>query len=352
MSTTPDPSPGTSRFFDFARRVAAAVQDFPVLKSSTLFVSTDAPDKTFGHWKAKLNAVVMSHNTTIKRQAQQALTQDSSFAFQADPMSGMKSVVFKPDDGLVQTLGVTVPKEQAQNFALQHEIGHLTVPKAYGDFFGGRPYPENSADSFATIRHLQENDQETLLPLVNSWARAYRFVATGNATHLSSTSTDALLALHKSESFTSMTPAQVVALAEANAQKNMPTVTDIESAQNDFENFKGTGKLYPLKSTTPETFKAFAETALASESRFTFQIGLSLLRPFLHPQGAEVDGVTVQLDDTTRRHLLGRFETKAQSLQIDSLLTDWNRNVDDLCRKESSVTTAAPVAKPVRLSLS
>ncbi len=341
-----------SRFFDFKAAVARTTQDFPETQKNTIFLRTDTPRETYGHWKAKLRAALHGHGLIGQKKIQQALADDTSYAFQPQWPSPLQTLVFKPDDLMTQTLAVSVPEHQAQSFVFHHELGHLTVENATGGWQNGKPFPENAADSFATIKHLQENKNDVLLPLVNSWARAYRFVVTSNATHLTSTSTEALVALRDTPEMAGLHGKTLSRFAADHAHQHSPDQENIDEALYVFGPYRGMDKLYPFTEGTASKLSQLAETALATENKFAFQIGLSLFRPFLHPAGAEVNGQHIQLTEGQRADFVKRFEEKSAQLGVQSLIREWCENVDALCTQAGQDKTAlAQMQKPLPLRL-
>lgn len=360
MTATSDPSAPkdgaapASRFFDFAAAAARVLRDFPQMKSNTVFLNTDTPRETYGHWKAKLAAKLTGQGFYSRQQVQQSNKDDSSYAFQNSRFGAqLKSLVYKPDDAFSAQLGVTADIKQAQAYGFYHELGHLVVKDAHGAMPKGKPYPENAADSFATLRHLQDNPQDMLLPMVNSWARAYRFIASGVQTHMTSTSIEAIIADHtgKRRDFAAMDGSSIAAAAADYADKNAPDEEAVDRARFEaYGRFKGIGKLFPLTENTQTQLLAFAETALKTESRFAFQAGLSMFRPFLHPAGVEINGVTIRLDDAKREELTERFESRADRMGVPSLIAEWKQNVDATCGKGQKADSPA-ATKPLKLSL-
>lgn len=340
--------------FDFPAAVQRTLAEFPALNKSAIFLNTDTPRESYGHWKAKLKGALYGQSARNSRFITQAHAADSSYAFQPEFANPMKTLVFKPNDGMHQTLGQTVPQEQVSRFVFNHELGHLTVPHAHGGWHAGKPYPENAADSFATIKHLQESPHELLLPMVNSWARAYRFVAASNATHMTSFSTEALIAARHSESFGALQGKALTDYAAAHAEKHSPDQYNIDETMYIYGPYRGWNKLYPLTADTADKLVSLAETALKTENVFAFQVGLTIFRPFLHPAGVEINGITFKLDEDKRADLETRFEAKAQTLGMPSLIREWKENVDALCARPNGTDTSAPAAqqKPLRLSIS
>lgn len=345
-----------SRFFDFAAATARVLRDFPHMKSDTVFLNTDTPRETYGHWKAKLAAALTGQGHHSREQIEQSRQHDSSYAFQNSRWGAqLKSLVYKPDDSFSKQLGGTVGTAQAQAYGFHHELGHLVVKDAHGAMPMGKPYPENAADSFATLRHLQDNPDNLLLPMVNSWARAYRFIVSGAQTHMTSTSIEAIVADHAGQkrNFAGMDGGALAAAAADYADKNAPDEEAVDRARYEaYGRFKGIGKLYPLTENTKTQLLAFAETALKAESRFAFQAGLSMFRPFLHPAGAEINGVIIRLDDSKREELTQRFEARAERMGVPSLIAEWKENVDAACLPARKADSPAPVtSRPLKLSL-
>lgn len=341
----------TSRFFDFAGASQRALENFPQLRTSTIFVNTAAPEQKIGGWQAKLVAFLGAHALERRARIAQAEQQDSSYAFQKERPLGMRSLIYKPDDHFVESLSSSVPRAQAQSFAFHHELGHLVVKDAHGPMPKGKPYPENAADGFATLAHLQDNKHDVLLPLVNSWARAYRFVASGVPVHMSSTSIEAIVA----DNLQGKPQAQgsLAQQAEAYAQAHAPDDEAIDNARYIYGRFRGRGELFPIDEDTQKKLMRFAETALATEERFAFQVGLTVFRPLLHPEGVEINGVTLRLDAQTRQDMTDRFESRAAAFGIQSLISEWRQNVDSLCEKQSTdQNIPAAAAKPFKLTIS
>lgn len=344
--------PARSQFFDFAAATKRTLEAFPKLKSGAVFLNLEAPLKTYGHWKARLAAALSA--PAIRRQVAQAKAEDSSYAFQPQGVLGLRSLVYKPDDVFIETLATTAVRAQAQAFAFHHELGHLVVKDAHGAMPKGKPYPENAADGFATLMHLQENKHDILLPLVNSWARAYRFVATGVPVHMTSTSIEAIIADHLSpEKDMPAKGADIARLAADYAHAQAPDDETIDNARYIYGRFRGRGELFPIGEDTQKKLTAFAKTALETEDRFAFQVGLTVFRPLLHPAGVEINGVTLRLEENARQEMEQKFEAKAAAFGLQSLIAEWQENVDSLCRKSAGAggpTPSAP-AKPLKLAI-
>jgi len=341
----------TSRFFDFADASLRAIEQFAHLRRDTIFVNTEKPEQKFGGWKAKLAAFLTAHAIQRRARTLQAQTEDSSYAFQKERPLGLRNLIYKPDDAFVESLALSVPRAQAQSYAFHHELGHLVVKDAHGPMPKGKPYPENAADGFATLVHLQENKHDVLLPLVNSWARAYRFVASGVPVHMTSTSIEAIVA----DSLQGKTPAEsnLAKQAESYAEAQAPDDETIDNARYIYGRFRGRGELFPIGEDTQKKLMRFAETALASEDRFAFQVGLTVFRPLLHPAGVEINGVAIRLDDETRRDMTEKFESRAAAFGIQSLIAAWRDNVDSmLAGQQPASGTPAPATKPLKLSIS
>lgn len=358
--TAPDhlqaPPAATTPPFDFAAATLRVLNDFPQMKKNTVFLRTDTPHQAYGHWKARLAGALTAQALHSRRQIAQAQSEDSSYAFQKSRWGAqLQSLVFKPDDSFSRQLGDSAGLAQAQAYGFNHELGHLVVARAHGPMPHGKPYPENAADSYATLRHLQDNKADMLLPLVNSWARAYRFVAAGSAVHMTSTSIEAVLSDHLSDpsALASLDGKALARLAEEYAERHAPDAADIDEARfAAYGRFRGRGQLFPFDEGTEKRLLAFAESALGAENKFAFQVGLTVFRPFLHPAGVEINGVQIRIDDTQRENLVQRFEDKAQSLGIRSLIREWQENVDSLC-PSAVKTDAGPRAplRPLKLSL-
>jgi hypothetical protein len=351
QDTTPE-KPATSRFFDFAAATQRVLDSFPSLKSGTVFLNAETPHKVYGHWKARLAASVSG--VALSRQLAQSAAEDSSYAFQPQGILNLRSLVYKPDDVFIQTLAATTERKQAQAFAYHHELGHLVVKDAHGAMPKGKPYPENAADGFATLMHLQENKHDILLPLVNSWARAYRFVASGVPVHMTSTSIEAIVADYAAQKKDiPVHGAEITQAAADYAHAHAPDDETIDNARYIYGRFRGRGELFPITEDTHQKLTAFAQTALATEDRFAFQVGLSVFRPLLHPAGVEINGVTIRLDEPLRQEMEQKFEAKAAAFGLHSLIAEWRENVDSLCAKAAdprAPTPAAP-AKPLKLAI-
>lgn len=349
-SSAPE-KPATSSFFDFTAVMAQTLERFPTLKSGAVFLNTDTPGKTYGHWKARLAATLSP--ATLNWQIGKSIGEDSCYAFQKQSLIGPRTLVFNPHDNFITTLAVTAPRAQAQAYAFHHELGHLVVKDAHGLMPEGKPIPENAADGFATLMHLQENKHDILLPLVNSWARAYRFVASGVPVHMTSTSIEAIVADHLSAARQPVAAgAQMAGAAADYAQTHTPDDETIDKARYLYGRFRGRGELFPIGEDTQKKLMAFAHTALAAEDRFAFQVGLTVFRPLLHPAGVEINGVTLRLDDDTRQDMTQKFEEKAAAFGLHSLIAEWRDNVDDLCRKNAAALDAPTAAKPLKLAIS
>lgn len=347
--------PATSLRFDFAAAARRIVDSFPQLKANTVFLDLDTPAQKYGHWKAKLAAALSG--SILKAQQAMSETSDSSFAFQPQGAFGLRSLIYKPDDAFVRSLAATAPLAEAQAFVFNHEAGHLLVKDAHGAMPKGKPYPENAADSFATLSHLRDYPQSSFLPMINSWARAYRFIASGQQTHMSSSSIEAIIADHATGKLdvSALRGHKLADTAAAYAHRHAPDEAQVDEARYAaYGRFQGLGELYPLTEETKGKLEKLAESALKTESRFAFQAGLSLFRPFLHPAGVDINGVTIRLEEQKRAELAERFENRAASFGLPSLIDLWNQNVDSLCRAaEGEKTAAAPAskAKPLKLSL-
>jgi len=339
--------------FDFRAAVKRALAEFPTLKGFSIFLNAATPQKNYGHWKAKLKATASGQWMHNDRYIAKAHETHSSYAFPPEFLNTITTLVFNPDDGIHETLGQTVPLGQVSRFVFNHELGHLTVPRAFGDPRNGKPYPENAADSFATLKHLQENKDDILLPLANGWARAYRFIATGNATHMSSFTTEALLAMRHALNLDDLHGKTLTDFAAAHAEKHSPEPNNINDIKHIYNRYRGWNALYPITAATSAKIVSLAETALKTENAFAFHVGLTLFRPFLHPAGAEVNGIVLKLDEDKRADMEARFEARAQSLGIPSLIRTWKENVDSYCAHRHG--PAEPVAtaqqKPLKLSI-
>lgn len=340
--------------FDFKAVVQRALAEFPALNKSAIFLNTDTPRESYGHWKARLKGTLYGQSARNSRFISQANANDSSYAFQPKFDHQLKTLVFKPNDGMHQSLGQTVPQEQVSRFVFNHELGHLTIPHAHGGWHAGKPYPENAADSFAIIKHLQNDKNDLLLPLANSWARAYRFIAASNATHMTSFCTEALIAERHKQGFDKLYGKSLTDYAAAHAEKHSPDQYNIDETIYIYGPYRGWNKLYPLTEETADKLISLAETALKTDNTFAFQVGLTIFRPFLHPTGVEINGIAFKLDEDKRADLEARFEAKAQNLGVASLIREWKENVDALCARQKGATAGTPATqqKPLRLVIS
>lgn len=355
---TPPEKPAASRFFDFAAATQRVLDSFPNLKSGTVFLNVETPGKIYGHWKARLAASVSG--AALNKHLAQSTAEDSSYAFQPQGVLGLRSLVYKPDDVFIETIATTAARAQAQAFAYHHELGHLVVKDAHGAMPKGKPYPENAADGFATLMHLQENKHDILMPLVNSWARAYRFVASGVPVHMTSTSIEAIVANYVADDLAPKKdiPAKgtdIAKVAADYAHAHAPDDETIDNARYIYGRFRGRGELFPITEDTQQKLTAFAQTALATEDRFAFQVGLTVFRPLLHPAGIQINGVTIRLDEPLRQEMEQKFEAKAAAFGLHSLIAEWRENVDSLCRKVDDPHAHAPTpagpAKPLKLAI-
>jgi hypothetical protein len=340
--------------FDFPAAVRRSLAEFPRLRSAAVFLNTDTPKKTYGHWQARLRGALMGKSFHNSRYIAQAQETESSSAHQPNFAYPLQTLVFKPDDALHQALAPTLPQAQINRYVFNHELGHLTVPDAYGGWKDGKPYPENAADSFAIVKHLQENKDDVLLPLVASWGRAYRFVVSGCATHLTSPSIEALVAARHAFNLDGLHGKALAGFAADHAAHRSPNQTDIDEARYIYGSYAGMDNLYPLQENTGRRLVALAETALATENAFAFQLGLIVFRPLLHPAGVEINGITFRLQEEQRAELETRFEEKAKNLGIPALIRAWKENADQYCARQSGSATRQPAASqpPLKLSIS
>lgn len=172
-------------------------------------------------------------------------------------------------------------------FTLYHEFGHtlLTEGPAADKT---HTYEESAADAFAALCFLRRFGKEAapLLSVVG-WLRALHAV-TGGTAHLTTTVLDKIIADADALDIGGLSLKEIAATAHDYATDWAPDEARLKRAIPHFVQSNNAA------------LSVLEETALASSDTFAFYIGAKVFQPFLHPQGAVIDGRTLQLSAEAR----------------------------------------------------
>lgn len=190
------------------------------------------------------------------------------------------------------------PYEMEAMATFYHELGHIVAPNAIGT--PTMALPENVADIYGILRHIQKYGDDSKAIEVGSWSRALRFVLNGQGDHFTTLSIDAMPKILEKLDVNALTPEQTAVLASRIALQNTPHVDVMANVAHNFRNvlprIHKTGDLV-------EGLREIAEVTLASDQAyFTYKIGASALRRFLEGK--------VTFDHETQIQLFGEVVSK------------------------------------------
>jgi hypothetical protein len=283
--------------FDFNEAVKKVVRDHPQLKKGALYIN--AANDDWDTTEAALVSMSVDEDDIdeIKKGVKEARRLKTSFC-QAISIDGknMSAVILHPDKnplyGAAHGAGDDIG-------TFDHETSHALTPGLSGTL------GENTADAYASLRHLQRFKGEEDDIDYCGWKRAAIFMRAGVPSHLTTFTLDRILCDAKTADFMSLTPAETIAIAKDYAKKHTPGDKKLKRLQNDFKRLK---KL-PLD----ETFNKLAQITLKADVKSdTFYLGARVLKGALQEGGVTLDGEHIALTggkwDKVRRKLDAKID--------------------------------------------
>jgi hypothetical protein len=158
---------------------------------------------------------------------------------------------------------------------LDHELGHLVVP----DAFGGRNtnFKECVADVFSCLRHIQRFSTDSNIIDRLAWKRAIHFVRYGEAGHFTSFALEALKPLQGKIDFNALTPQQMTELSWNIAAKFSLSESLAGRLK---ENFKSVKSKMSADLAAEAKMKLVADLICGDVDYYTFKAGLAFLKPY------------------------------------------------------------------------
>lgn len=274
--------------FDFNKEVAQAYNDFPQLCEDTGFIDLSDPSRII------LRA---GQNGKAARRLRRKLKRIGSCKAKVKSQTGeiFNLVAFHPKRRLKVLSG-----DACKFRTLDHEIGHCLIS---GD---GPIFNENAADAFAAIRSLQRfGNIEDLILL--SAARSYNLMTIADGEHLSSPMLNQIIKDSEHIDFKSLSFEETIQKAKDYADKFTPT----EETFSVFNGLRGSiisswflGKKWTIKHNARRAFRRGAR----KNSPLATEVGASLIRPFLSPEGAVFKGKLIKFSPKEQEKLQKRLQ--------------------------------------------
>lgn len=321
---------GTDYSFDFEKEVEQAFNDFPQLRSSTVFVDAEQPSEIHSRSGSAMRDYAA---TDISSQIEKWIKEKkSSVVFHASFGSSVFHAVLLNER---HDISIIYPPDVNKAFTLDHEMGHALTAWPNSEIGW-----ENAADAFAAIRHLQRFGNDPRMLVVLSCFRSYETADRDNTSHMTMPVINQIISDSKRFDFSSLSPEETVKAAEDYAREYTPSLSDEKYALS----FAHTAlPFYRILRSKKRRLEFMASTALTTPDRFSFQIGLSAFRPFLDPEGAMLEGRHIKFDLKTREKFRAAFVERARYFWLDGLASELEENKADML---AAVSTPAPEKRP------
>ena len=269
--------------FDFNKEVARAFHEFPQLLNHSAFVDFSDPALTVIHPQQHL---------TVPKSLKKKLDKIGSCVWPVKLTSGryFNLVSLHPKKRL-KALNDNTDKYKT----FDHEIGHCLI--LYKNALLG----ENAADAFAAIRYLQRFGRPEDLAIISA-ARSYNFMKWGDGKHLSSPVLNRIMEDSKSFDFKSLLPQETIQKAREYAERFTPTDKTLEP----FHGMRA--PTIPVFLSKKWSIKYLSWKAFRRKGPLATEVGASLIRPFLAPEGADFMGKHVKFSAKEREKLQRRYQ--------------------------------------------
>lgn len=202
-----------SKYFNFSEAVAEAQRDYPKETEGVTFIDTSAPDAAdkLLKWAQEEGLNQTQFDSMMKH-----LKNESAFVRESKK-TGHKLLAV-PVERAPEKWGFEGEKDKSAFFVFNHELGHLVVPECIaGDSSKSTEYREHAADTFAMMRSLQQGVVDKKDIIAKSNDRGHSMLVTGDLTHLTSMSLDAMAINPKNIDFLSLSPKEIVKIAQKHA---------------------------------------------------------------------------------------------------------------------------------------
>src|SRR5690606_22051930 len=139
----------------------------------------------------------------------------SQSAFVASSSASNARLMAIPVDRAPEKWGFRNDREKSAFFVFNHELGHLVVPECIaGDSDKSTEYREHAADGFAVLGSLRQGvlDKKDMVSKADD--RGHAMLFTGDITHLTSMSLDAVAINPKNTDFVSLSAKEIVKIAQ------------------------------------------------------------------------------------------------------------------------------------------
>jgi hypothetical protein len=203
-----------SRFtFNFDQAVEAAKRDFPKETENVTFIDTSAPEAAdqLLAWAKKARFSQTQYEALIQKMHDQS-------AFASVSSSTGDKLLGVPVNRDPEKWGFKNEKDKSAFFVFNHELGHIVIPEALAsDSSKTTEYREHAADTFAVLRSMQQGVLDKKDIVAKADDRGHSMLLTGDLTHLTSMSLDAVAINPKNTDFLSLSPKEMVKIAQKHA---------------------------------------------------------------------------------------------------------------------------------------
>lgn len=216
MTENPENSEGIqkSRFvFNFDEAVEEAKRDYPKETENVTFIDTSAPDaaEKLLAWAQEAGYSQTQYEALIYKMEHQV-----AFATSSNSTGG--KLLGMPVNRDAEKYGFKGEREKSAFFTFNHELGHLVIPEGLANESSkSTEYREHAADTFAVLRSLQQGVLDKKDVVNKADGRGQEMLFTGDLTHLTSMSLDAVAINPRNTDFLSLSKKEIVRLAQKHA---------------------------------------------------------------------------------------------------------------------------------------
>jgi hypothetical protein len=218
MTEKPENSQGVqkSRFvFNFDQAVEEAKRDYPKETRNVTFIDTSAPD-------AAEKLLAWAKEAGFSKTQYEALLDkmENQVAFATASNSTDHKLLGMPVTRAPEKYGFKGEKEKSAFFTFNHELGHLVIPGGLAnESTKSTEYREHAADTFAVLRSLQQGVLDKKDIVNKADGRGQEMLFTGDLTHLTSMSLDAVAINPKNTDFISLSKKAIIKIAQKHAAR-------------------------------------------------------------------------------------------------------------------------------------
>lgn len=321
----------TTYKFDFRTEVERLREDYAVLRDITWFFEVKITpaqtprDQTFIDFLHEITGaappdyIKRAYTDAFEKHTHQKFRIDpthSSFSLGASsldmaPFSTAHHVCVREEEPFT-AFGGDEMRDFLRLFTLLHESGHVQ--------FNTAP-TEASADAFAALHVLARFGDEAadMLSLIR-WYRTAVMMKYGDINHLSTAMLDKIIFDSKQEDFSRLSPDDTLVRANEYARLytlRPPEAVPPKESADVYRAVMLVAGNYPDKGN--DLFKTLCETCLASSTDYAFYIGAKFFQPFLHPDGIEINGTPIRLDETLRQQIAAQLEARAARIDFNGM---------------------------------